>query len=50
MKAKYNEEKSVKQKLMTERLRELYNTEITYREFKEILGIYFLKKEAESTK
>ena len=35
---------------MEVRLRELYDTEITFREFKEILCVYFLKKEAESAK
>ncbi len=28
----------------------LYSTEITYREFKEILSVYFLRKEKESVK
>merc|ERR1712072_1487083 len=36
--------------LMKVRLRELYNTEITFREFKEILAVYFLRKEKESPK
>ena len=35
---------------MAERLQLLYDTEITYREFKEILAVYFLKKEKENPK
>ena len=50
LRIKYQNKKDEKLILMDERLMLLYNTEITFHEFKEILVIYFLKKDAESKK
>jgi len=50
LRLKNQAKKNEKLVLMDKRLMLLYNTEVTYHEFKEILVIFFLKKDAESNK
>jgi len=50
LRIKNQTKKNEKLILMDERLILLFNTEVTFHEFKEILAIFFLKKDAESKK